>query len=42
MLHLVRLIRRRHPERADAIVTRLVLLSAAGVAFGGGLLRLSR
>ena len=42
MLHLAHLVRRRHPERADAIVRRLVLLSAAGVAFGGGLLLLGR
>jgi hypothetical protein len=42
MLHLVHLIRRRHPERADAIITRLVLLSVAGVALGGGLLLLGR
>ncbi len=42
MLHLVHLIRRRHPTRADAIVRRLVLLSASGVALGGGLLLLSR
>jgi hypothetical protein len=42
MLHLVHLIRRHHPERADAIITRLVLLSSAGVALGGGLLLLGR
>jgi hypothetical protein len=42
MLHLVHLIRRRHPERADAIIARLVLLSVAGVAVGGGLLLLGR
>lgn len=42
MLHLVHSIRRHHPERADAILIRLVLLSAAGVALGGGLLLLGR
>jgi hypothetical protein len=42
MLHLVHLIRRHHPERADAIIPHLVLLSAAGVALGGGLLLLGR
>jgi hypothetical protein len=42
MLHIVRLIERRHPERSAVIVARLVLLSAAGLALGVGLLLLSR
>jgi hypothetical protein len=42
MLHIVHMIRRRHPQHADAIVTRLVLLAVAGVALGSGLLLLTR
>jgi hypothetical protein len=42
MLHIVHLIRRRHPDRADAIIARLFIFSAAAVALGAGLLLLSR
>jgi hypothetical protein len=42
MLHIIRLIERRYPERSTAIVARLVLLSAAGLALGVGLLLFSR
>lgn len=40
MLHVVRLIERRHPERADRIVTALAVGSASALALGLGLLLL--
>lgn len=40
MLHVVRLIERRYPERADRIVTVLALASASALALGLGLLLL--
>lgn len=40
MLHVVRLIARRYPERADRIVAVLVLASASALALGPGLLLL--
>jgi hypothetical protein len=42
MLHIADLIRRRYPERGDAIVTRLVWASAIALAVGAGLLLLAR
>ena len=40
MLHIVRLIERRYPERAGRITGTLVALSAAALALGTGLLLL--
>ncbi len=38
MLHILHLIRRRHPENAGAIITALTLLSASALALGIGAL----
>ena len=38
MLHVVKLIERRHPEHASRIITGLTLLSASILALGAGLL----
>jgi hypothetical protein len=34
MLHIIRLIRRHHPEHADTIVTALAVLSGLGLLIG--------
>lgn len=40
MLHIVKLIERRHPEHADRTVAGLALVSASLLALGAGLLLL--
>lgn len=40
MLHILHLIRRRHPESADTIILTLALLSASGLVLGLGVLLL--
>lgn len=40
MLHILHLIRCRHPENADTIITTLAIVSASALALGLGVLLL--
>jgi hypothetical protein len=42
VLHIVHLIRRRYPDRSEAIIARLFIASGAALALGAGLLLLAR